>query len=603
MNNRFITIVTKGEAAAKRIRTVRPFIWLLIAYALTSFLLMIINGYCKHLEVYMDESIYYGMAESLARGMGLFTIKGEPYYTDRVIYSLLISPTFLAHNRFLQFKLIALINAVVICSGAFPVYLLAKGVIKDNRCALLTGLLYLIQPDLQFTCSFMSENVMLPLSLWTIFLSWKLSYIKDIEHNRRVLWVVCWIISTIALFYTKSSGAVVALLCFIWLALLFVRAFIREAPVYLEDKQIRILLFVFAVTIILSFVAVFRFSKTGESILWQVSYYIRELSKETGMYFRCYLYTWASEILAIGVFPIILPCFFYKELSREAKRLFGLVLMLTLIVNCAIMAISILIKKSDGLDDFPLYHRYIIYIWLPFIILFIDAMRHGTNVSWICAAVTILVTGTYCVLFKGAIMGSSFEAPLLWWARDWMQHRWIFIVLITLLVAEGLLLFNINRKGFIILFTVIMIALEINNGILMHDTLYRSYYNPYGYISEVEKTITGKADKTFLVVTIPSTSKNAHYYSKFADTYLFYPNSYFVSDTVITANETEKGIDLTKKDIKITSREDLQEVDYIVLTNEMTIDTEGCEKVLANRFFTVFHLKDNTKIPYISKLE
>ena len=321
------------------------------------------------------------------------------------------------------------------------------------------------------------------------------------------------------------------------------------------------------------------------------------------MYFRCYLYTWASEILAIGVFPVILPCFFYKGLSREAQRLFGLVLMLTLIVNCAIMAVSIRIKQSNGYDGFPLYHRYIIYIWLPFIILFIDALKHSTSISWICATVTIIATGTYCILFKGAIMGSCFEASLLWWARDWMHHRWIFIVLITLLVAEGFILFNINRKGFITLFTVIMICLEINNGFLMHETLHRSYYNPYWYIYGVEKTITRNSDKTFLVVTIPSTNIHAHYYSKFADTYLFYPNSYFASDTVITANETEKGIDLTKKDIKLTSREDLQEVDYIVLTNEMTIDNEGCEKVLDSRFFKIFRLEDNTKIPKISRIE
>ena len=579
-----------------------PLIWLLSAYLVFVLFYTFLNGYCKHIETYLDERIYYSMAEGFAKGMGLFSVVGEPFHTSRFVYSLLITPAFYTGNRYLQFRLIALINSLVLCSGVFPIYLLAKSVLKDDTLALVSGIIYLILPDMQFTASFMSENAMLPFSLWTIFLTWALLDNKTKDLKKRIIIFACWVLSSACLVFVKTSGYVVVIVCGMWLFASVALKVIHFVTIQKKNLASYTIPIIATVVLTVLLIIIVICSEVG-LVLYKTLATILDLwITSPDVFFLCYLFTWASEILAIGIFPFVIPVLSFKILSHRVQKLFLFLLSLTAIANFAVVRTSVFIRDSYGFASFPLYHRYILYIWLPLIIVFMDAIRKDLQLSKVACLYTILLTSIFSVLFQGAITGSVFEAPLLWWTRNWLQNRWLWISLVLLFTICGLYLLVHNKKSFLVIFVIIMLSLQTYNQIGMRDTLYEGYSFSYRSVQYIESIIANNPDKTFLVVTIPTTPSynNVHFYSKIADTYLLYPNSFFVSDAKILETETDKGIDLSDREIHISARTDLRSVDYVIMTNEIAIDTSGCSVVYNNQFFTICKLKDPTMIPYIS---
>ena len=577
--------------------------WLLSAYLVFVLLYAFLGGYCKHIETYPDERIYYSIAEGFAKGLGVFTIVGEPAdTTSRLVYSLMIAPAFSAGNLLLQFRLIALINSLALCSGAFPTYLLAKRVLKNDTLAMISGIIYLILPEMQYTASLMSENAMLPLSLWTIFFTWAILDDETKDLKNMIALFACWVFSSGCLLFVKKSGYVVVAACGMWIFASFAIKAIHNIKMHRTTLHSYIIP-VFAASVLAGLLIItVVLSGIGSIFYKTVKNLLGLWIANPGVYFLCYLFTWASEILALGIFPIVIPLISYKRLSPRPKKLFLFMLLLTAAANFAVVITSVWIRDTYGFGDFPLYHRYILYIWLPFIIVFMDAIRKKPHFSTAAVIYTVLLTAIFSLLFRGAIIGSVFEAPLLWWATGWLQNRWLWISLVLLFTVCGFILQNHSKKVFLTMFVIVMLGLQTYNQVVMHDKMYRTYSFPYRYIQYMESVIAGNPDRTFLIVSIPTTPSynDIHINAKVADTYLLYPNSFFVPDYRIRGLETERGIDLTDNEIHLSARTDLRSVDYVVLTNEMTIDHSVCTMVYGNHFFSIYRLADPTKIPYIS---
>ena len=290
----------------RSINKLPPILWLVLAYILVVLLLSYLNGFYKHLSVYEDEPFYYSMAEGLAKGIGFPTLRGEPYPTTRVVYSLFLAPAFLTENRLLQFRLIALINAVTMCSGAFPVYLLGRDVLKDRRLALLAGLLYLIQPDLEFTIGFMAENLVLPLALWAIYFSWKLTNSSAEPARKKAAYFAGWFLSSAMLVYVKPSGYVVVISGLLWLGISFAKRTIQNTA-HNKKGLLSTAYWILSAIIIGFFVLWSRSNGLWTGMLENGKEIILAWYTETALYLRCYLFTWASEILAIGIIFLFAP--------------------------------------------------------------------------------------------------------------------------------------------------------------------------------------------------------------------------------------------------------------------------------------------------------
>ena len=97
----------------------------------------LISDFTKTIYIYPDELRYYMIAESIIDGRGITIYNG---YTDfqKILYSLCIAPAFLFDDTIIQIKIISLINAIVMSSGIFPVYFLAKKILNNKRMIIIS---------------------------------------------------------------------------------------------------------------------------------------------------------------------------------------------------------------------------------------------------------------------------------------------------------------------------------------------------------------------------------------------------------------------------------------------------------------------------------
>lgn len=593
---------------ARAFERIGTFKLLLIFYALFVVTQVVLNGYCKHLETYDDEWIYYGIAQSLAKGMGFPAIYGDAFTSHtRYLYSLLIAPGLLVSDRLLQFRLIAALNALALGSGAFPTYLLAKRVLEEDKLAILAGLIYLVLPDAEFTATFMTENLWLPTALWTVWFFYRLISERDASHKSRAITVVLLFLLAAALVNIKSAGIPIIVALCLYFLLLKVFQFSRARRS--DNKKMKGLMrgALIATLLVIVFILLNLYQSIGARATVVVSRISTYLATDPARYLWCYVYIWATELLAIGVFPVILPLMSFRELSMPVRRLFVLALLLTFVANFGVADVSLESTELIGATDFLLHHRYVAYLWILYMIPFLYVAYHGVWPRLLPSVVCVVVTLAFCTVFQGAVIASSVDMSLLYWARDWMAHRKMWIALVVFFVGIGLLLLRLGRiRAFRLFFFGAMLVAVAYDHWAMHSLINTVYGFEYAGIEDTERFVQDNPESTFLVVTLPNSvsfdNVEVHYNAKVADTFLVYPNSIFASGKWVMGLQTNHGIDLSEvgmddTGIAIVGPRKIKSVDYVVLTTEMSIDESMCEQVGGDSFFSIYRLDDNTKIP------
>ncbi len=599
-----------GHALSRRLSKIGTLRCLIIMYALFVLIQMVVNGYCKHLETYEDEWIYYGIAQSLAKGMGFPAIYGDPYTSHtRYLYSLLIAPGLLVSSRLLQFRLIAMLNALMIGSGVFPTYLLGKRVLKEDKLALVAGLIYLVLPDMEFTATFMTENLWLPVSLWTIWFFYRLVDEENVPRKSRIVNIVLLFVFAAALVNIKGAGIPIVIALGVYFAVFRVLQFVRGRRG--GGKKTKRLMWgiLIGVLFAVALVLLNQYQSTSDQITSIISRVVALLTAEPSKYAWCYIYTWATEILAVGIFPIILPLISLRKLNVPARRLLVLTLVLAFIANVGVTYTSLRTTEIAQMADFRLHQRYVAYLWILYVIPFLYALSHKIRLSLMPTVLCIVATFAFCIAFQGAIIGSAMDTSLLYWARDWMLHRKLWVGLVVLFVGGGLLLLRVgHKKVFCLCFFGVMIAVVAYDHYAMHGLIQITYEYDYSGIEQTEEFIRENPGDTFLVVTLPNkvdyNDVEVHYNAKVADTFLVYPNTIFASGKRLEGIQTDQGIDLAEvgmddTGISIIGPRKIESVDYVVLTTEMSIDESGCEKVLEDGSFGIYRLSDRSKIPHM----
>ena len=610
MTGKALSAQSKRSKIAEYVDRIGAFRCLLILYALFVVIQTLLNGYCKHIETYDDEWVYYGIAESLVKGMGFPAIYGEKYTLfNRYIYPLLIAPGMMAANRLLQFRLITMLNAIMIGNGIFPVYLLAKRVLGKSRYALLAATIYLLQPDMEFTATFMTENIWLPVSLWTIFLFYQFISEAHASLKKRIITAILFFVSAAVLVSIKSSGIAIVIALGIYYISFKAYDFIKNR----KKREKTVIWLASGMLLCLAFLTLFAVVNYYGGIVDLISAKSELISANFELdpkrFIWCYVFTLATEIMAVGVFPVILPLLSFRCLSTPVKRLLAMTLVLTFVSNVGVAQFSLSTTEAFHMPDFRLHQRYVIYLWVLFLISFLYVIDKNMQISLLKAGISAVVTFLFCLVFKGAVIASSVDMSLLLWAVNWMNHRWVWILAMTLFVCCGILLLRLPRSTYFSCFYVgIMSLVFVYDHYAMHKLIENPYRFEYSDIEEVERFVRDNSKDTFLVVTLPNTiyMNDVHLNAKIADTFLVYPNTIFASGNKVTGIQSDHGIDLMDVEaedlgISIIGPRSLKKVDYIVLTNEMTIDPAMCEQVVENDYFSIYQLKDQTKIPYMEK--
>lgn len=115
-----------------------------------------------------DELLYAELARSFLE-TGSFSFREAPVETFAVLYPILISPAWLAHDMETTYPLAKALNVPLMASTAVPVYLWARR-LAPLPYALAAGAIVLVSPALLYTGTLMSENAFYPSFMVASFL-------------------------------------------------------------------------------------------------------------------------------------------------------------------------------------------------------------------------------------------------------------------------------------------------------------------------------------------------------------------------------------------------------------------------------------------------
>lgn len=146
----------------------RDFLIVFILFLIGFILRFYFADFLKHFVIYPDELRYYHLAENIANCRGLLIYNTETNF-QKILYPLFLSPAFLFENREIQQHAFAFINAFLVCASIFPAFLIARSLLQKKSSILIVCAIALILPDLNYSLTFMSENLYIPLSLWVFY--------------------------------------------------------------------------------------------------------------------------------------------------------------------------------------------------------------------------------------------------------------------------------------------------------------------------------------------------------------------------------------------------------------------------------------------------
>ncbi len=137
----------------------------LVLFILGVILRYLLGSYLKTPTVYWDELKYYGIGRSIYQGLGLL-VRNNTTNFQKILYALVLAPTFAVENVEARLKLITLINSVLMNSSVFPLWLLCGKLGVSKKKAVCISALLILWPDLLATETLMSESLYWPLFLW-----------------------------------------------------------------------------------------------------------------------------------------------------------------------------------------------------------------------------------------------------------------------------------------------------------------------------------------------------------------------------------------------------------------------------------------------------
>ena len=543
-----------------------------------------IGAFFKNVHVYPDGLMYYQMAESFAQGRGFRIYNYE--YPFRILYSICIAPAFLIKERHVQQAIIQLINCLMICSTFIPYALIARKVINNQRLRRLAYVMFIICPDLHFSVTFMTENVYMPLSMWTILLTmhyvWNKPDKKDKAGRIINLPVAAGLgILFYLLYMTKSSGVLmipmvegmliadglresyinksikiiacrivnilVSMAIFLGLKAVGDRTwmYLGEGTSFVDNKIKDIIEIIISRKYILVlcgsvvFIAVLLILKKLFKLSEKVIYLISAILLFTGFILITYysqnatlmgaLYIMICIVIGSGVLPLLLPGVFFDRLNEKAKKLYTFVM---IVVSVGTFALAIHARQTE-FDHSTLWvhFRFILYIWLLIQLCFYSFLETKERGSVLKKTLIFAIPVIVCaVIFKGINDWSTMDQTALYYIVRFLNDR-INILRIMLIIVAFISVYLImkHKRMSIIAFLCIYICLQLVNNLLVLKYHYQDYYLPeesYKAIKVLEDRIENDKEHDYMLVYERTIfDKN----QKIADTFTNKDNVYTVN--------------------------------------------------------------------------
>lgn len=301
----------------------------------------------KNIFLYTDEILLLEASRSLA-SLSQIEVRSVLYPFHHILYPLIIAPANIFSNGIVVYAFIKFINAILMNSAIFPVWLISRKIAPKN--AVLISFLSIFIPDLCFTCSVLAENLVYPLAMWFLYFSY--NYLID-ENNKK--WLYISAITGLLLFFTKASSFYF-LVGFLLFA--FVRYFIKSNKknrvISLISLFVLILLFAFiSPHIFRGYVITFEYFKDPNRIWTMLRY---------SFYFLGYISA------GFGIVLLVIPILFRNYLSEDGKKFLSMILF---ILGTAIFTVTFMVSMYEDYPSSSMtpHLRYFFPLVIPFILL------------------------------------------------------------------------------------------------------------------------------------------------------------------------------------------------------------------------------------------
>lgn len=361
----------------------------IVLIAIFSLLALVIRfllcSYNKLISVYPDELRYTSIARSLIRDHQLL-LYNEPTDFQKILYSILISPAYFSYNVFTQINIIALLNCLLLLTGVIPTFLLAKKYLSDQKLVLLTCVLYLCSSDWTYSCTYMSENLFLPMGLFGVLFTDSMigKFEKLISDESSVNKKVIFIQSVLlGIYYWLMYLCKEIALCFPIAITAYLLFFVLGPAKKSKDgRHPRTILVI--ILIATGFMLPFFLSKTTIFSNLGNSYQQQDIKALTNNSFNYFyliygtiyflLMTGLAYFLPVMSFPLLER----KNMSDSCRKLYYLLLLL-LMISAFTISYTITIREDWGSTLPRLHLRYICYLFVPFVIVTLHAIEKDEN--------------------------------------------------------------------------------------------------------------------------------------------------------------------------------------------------------------------------------
>lgn len=392
----------------------------------------------KNIFLYTDEILLLDASRSLA-SLSQIEVRSILYPFYHILYPLIIAPANIVSNGIGVYSLIKLINAILMNSAIFPVWLISRKVAPKN--AVLISFLSIFIPDLCFTCSVLAENLVYPLAMWFLYFSY--NYLTDIEANRKKWFFISFIFG-ILLFFTKAASFyfLVGFLLFI-----FVIFFIKSG------KKIKIVSSISLFVIITLFAFISPHIFRGYVITFD---YFKDINRiwallKYSFYFLGYISA------GFGITFIIIPIMFRNYLSEDNKKWLSMILF---ILGTAIFTVTFMVSLYEDYPSLSMtpHLRYFFPLVIPFILLvfsidFESTKYKITNLQKIIAVCFVIFMqicigrfpeGNYTAFMDIAYLRDSLLCPFLNYSLGFIKIKGSLFDFIKLLILIITIVFSVQ---------------------------------------------------------------------------------------------------------------------------------------------------------------
>ena len=572
----------------------KPVLFIFLFFLADMLIFGFLNSYPKTIAVYNDEMFYYHIARCIFEGKEL-TVRHFNLDFHKVLYSILLAPTFAIKDSIMRIRATAFLNSFIISLSVFPLFGTARKLLKKNSQVLAVMFIWLIFPAKVVGAGYMCEITNMLLTQVFVYLFIKGYYIrKDIN---RILMAVLLGIVQFLLYFNKEIS--------IYFGIAYAIAMFTRV---ILDKEKRIVNFLsipvfagvaFGLNALVEKMFFSEVANSYEGSYQAISGTLSGGSSIGALLWVSYflMYNLVFVVLGFGVFTVIVPILTIK---RQDTRDRVITVFLAMAVLFAMGAVAFLINRGESTDGYStrVHLRYVEPLIMPTLILFISVMSkyrayiiNNKNLIiightlyfalFVCAGFTFefgsMVDDTVIRLYQKAAY--ALDEISLQITGGNLFSLLLRICLVAAVAGVLALLYKKEKLFMPVAFALFAVAM-FSNLVCSYTTFRRSYEMNRETVKLYDETADylGALDGNILIASTDLYIQRG--YDSFLDVDNLYSTSMrsvYINFCSTETSDTELVIDLDKDRIKANypdyddEYEDLDKISYVILKDDETI--------------------------------